>query len=398
MNHARSLIETLLSEDRSGLLEEWSGGQLASPDVRTDLLSANELRVESARFLDALAAAVAADGATADISAPAWADVHEMLGELSRSRAIARVHADRDRDVRPLAQAAALRRLARTHDERATSSATRCGARRELLDRLGLFTTEAYLRSREEVIQRQQDELIELSTPVVKLWEGVVALPLIGTLDSARTQVVMESLLERIVETDSAIAIIDITGVPTVDTLVAQHLLKTVAAARLMGADCIISGIRPQIAQTIVHLGLDLPRSRRRRASPTRSPSRSTAPASRSRAAGPPGPAMSAPGTRIPILKLGHLLLVTIQVDMHDRMAVTLQEDLTGRIVETGARGVLIDISGLELVDSFIGRMLPTSRPWPACSTRPPSSSGCAPRWPSRWSSSGWSCLACEPP
>src|SRR6202042_1978847 len=100
--------------------------------------------------------------------------------------------------------------------------------------------------------------MIELSTPVIKLWEGAGAVPLIGTLDSARTQVVMESLLERIVQTDATIAIIDITGVPTVDTLVAQHLLKTVAAARLMGADCIISGIRPQIAQTIVHLGLDL--------------------------------------------------------------------------------------------------------------------------------------------
>ena len=127
-----------------------------------------------------------------------------------------------------------------------------------LLDRLGLFTTEEHQRGREAVIRRQQRDLIELSTPVVKLWDGVVALPLIGTLDSERTQVVMESLLERIVETNSTMAIIDITGVPTVDTLVAQHLLKTVAAARLMGADCVISGIRPQIAQTIVHLGLTL--------------------------------------------------------------------------------------------------------------------------------------------
>jgi rsbT co-antagonist protein RsbR len=127
-----------------------------------------------------------------------------------------------------------------------------------LLDNLGLFTTEVYQKNREEVIARQQQELLELSTPVVRLWEGVLALPLIGTLDSARTQVVMESLLQQIVETGAAITIIDITGVPTVDTLVAQHLLKTVAAARLMGADCIISGIRPQIAQTIVHLGVDL--------------------------------------------------------------------------------------------------------------------------------------------
>jgi rsbT co-antagonist protein RsbR len=127
-----------------------------------------------------------------------------------------------------------------------------------VLDRLGLYTTEVFQRGREQVIIRQQQELMELSTPVVTLWDGVLALPLIGTLDSARTQVVMESLLHRIVESGSSIAIIDITGVPTVDTVTAQHLLKTVAAARLMGADCIISGIRPQIAQTIVHLGVDL--------------------------------------------------------------------------------------------------------------------------------------------
>jgi rsbT co-antagonist protein RsbR len=127
-----------------------------------------------------------------------------------------------------------------------------------LLDRLGLFTTEVYQQGREELIARQGEEMLELSTPVVALWDGILALPLIGTLDSARTQVVMENLLQRIVETGASIAIIDITGVPTVDTLVAQHLLKTVAAARLMGADCLISGIRPQIAQTIVHLGVEL--------------------------------------------------------------------------------------------------------------------------------------------
>ena len=126
------------------------------------------------------------------------------------------------------------------------------------LDRLGLYTTEVYQKGREEVILRQQQEMLELSTPVVKLWDGVLALPMIGTLDSARTQVVMESLLQRIVETGAEVAIIDITGVPTVDTLVAQHLLKTITAARLMGAECIISGIRPQIAATIVHLGVDL--------------------------------------------------------------------------------------------------------------------------------------------
>jgi rsbT co-antagonist protein RsbR len=128
----------------------------------------------------------------------------------------------------------------------------------ELLDKLGLLTVESFQQSREQVIARQQEEMLELSTPVVKLWEGILALPMIGTLDSARTQVVMETLLQRIVETGSSIAIIDITGVPTVDTLVAQHLLKTITAIRLMGADCIISGVRPQIAQTIVHLGVNL--------------------------------------------------------------------------------------------------------------------------------------------
>ena len=128
----------------------------------------------------------------------------------------------------------------------------------ELLDKLGLYTTEVYQKTREEIISRQQEEMLELSTPVVKLWDGILGLPMIGTLDSARTQIVMESLLQKIVETGSALAIIDITGVPTVDTLTAQHLLKTVTAARLMGAECIISGIRPQIAQTIVHLGVDL--------------------------------------------------------------------------------------------------------------------------------------------
>ncbi|HEY4677627.1 MAG TPA: STAS domain-containing protein, partial [Candidatus Angelobacter sp.] len=128
----------------------------------------------------------------------------------------------------------------------------------QLVDKLALITADAFQESREKFIARQQEELMELSTPVVKLWDGILALPIIGTLDSARTQVVMESLLQAVVQTNSRVAIIDITGVPTVDTLVAQHLLKTITAARLMGADCIISGVRPQIAQTIVHLGIDL--------------------------------------------------------------------------------------------------------------------------------------------
>ena len=149
-------------------------------------------------------------------------------------------------------------RLRQELEQDADTLANEYWAATVLLDELGLFTTEAYQKNREMVIARQQQELLELSTPVVKLWEGILAIPLIGTLDSARTQTVMETLLQRIVDTEATIAIIDITGVPAVDTLVAQHLIKTVAAARLMGADCIVSGIRPQIAQTIVQLGVDL--------------------------------------------------------------------------------------------------------------------------------------------
>ena len=254
MSEGLTVIETMLRERRGELLAAWVAAQLDQPGVRTDLLSADELRVESDRFLTELAAAVGAGSAEADISGPQWGPVKDLLMEMSRTRAM--------RGFTPTETATfvfSLKLPVFEESRRAEADATEAmWVATRLIDALGLFTAETYLRTREEIIHRQQEELMELSTPVVKLWQGVVALPLIGTLDSARTQVVMESLLEKIIETDSALAIIDITGVPTVDTLVAQHLLKTVAAARLMGADCIISGIRPQIAQTIVHLGLDL--------------------------------------------------------------------------------------------------------------------------------------------
>ncbi len=209
-----------------------------------------------------------------------------------------------------------------------------------LLDELGLLTFETFQKSREEVILRQQREITELSTPVVKLWEGILALPVIGTLDSERTQVVMENLLQHIVDDGAEIAIIDITGVPTVDTLTAQHLLKTVSAARLMGADCIISGIRPQIAQTIVHLGVELNVISKatladafavalRRTN--RTVTKIKAPANGDAAAKACGRKGRVTMDRIPILKLGDALLVTIQVDMHDRLATALEEDLTSQ-------------------------------------------------------------------
>ena len=189
---------------------------------------------------------------------PQWDDLRAMLAEVSRERG--------QQGFTPAETATfvfSLKKplfdlLRREFARDAETLARESWLATELLDKLGLYTTEVYLRVREEIIQRQQQDMMELSTPVVKLWDGVLALPLIGTLDSDRTQVVMESLLQRIVDTGAEIAILDITGVPTVDTLVAQHLIKTVTAARLMGAECIISGIRPQIAQTIVHLGVDL--------------------------------------------------------------------------------------------------------------------------------------------
>jgi rsbT co-antagonist protein RsbR len=193
-----------------------------------------------------------------DIASSAWAPVRDFLAEISRTRARQGFTATETATFILSLKLPLFARLRQEYANDAAALGAEIWTATELIDKLALITADVYQKTREEVIVRQQQELMELSTPVVKLWDGILALPLIGTLDSARTQVVMESLLQRILQTGAAIAIIDITGVPTVDTLVAQHLLKTVAAARLMGADCIISGVRPQIAQTIVHLGVDL--------------------------------------------------------------------------------------------------------------------------------------------
>lgn len=249
-------LPEILQAHENELLIEWTTVQRAGLASRRDLISEQELQRQSREFLSAFIRAAAASGID-EPGATGWAPVRDVLDRLSESRA---------RQGFSPAQTASfvfslkqpLFSLLRRTVADASALAEETWRVTLLLDALGLHTTETYQRSRDEVIARQQQEMLELSTPVVMLWDGVLALPLIGTLDSARTQVVMESLLQRIVETGSRIAILDITGVPMVDTLVAQHLLKTVAAARLMGADCIISGIRPQIAQTIVHLGVDL--------------------------------------------------------------------------------------------------------------------------------------------
>jgi rsbT co-antagonist protein RsbR len=255
-NIARSLAEILSHHERE-ILEDWIALQLAAITRRSDLISDSDLRRESVEFLAAFRQAIAG-GDVGDISAPVWDAVRGMIAEISRSRARQGFTPSETATFIFSLKQPLFRVVSRDAGKDAGMVAADLWDVTLALDRLGLFSTEIYQKSREEIINRQQRELLELSTPVVKLWDGILALPLIGTLDSERTQVVMESLLQSIVETGAGIAIIDITGVPTVDTLVAQHLLKTVAAARLMGAECIISGIRPQIAATIVHLGVDL--------------------------------------------------------------------------------------------------------------------------------------------
>lgn len=250
-------LGTLITRHIQSLLDEWVREQTASGVRRSDLIRDADLRSQSTEFLSLFADAVDADP-TGDLRATTWKPVREMLDSVSASRT---QQGFSPSEVAMFIFSFKQPLFSRLRTELAVQPDELNRAMWDaslLLDKLGLYTTEVYQRTREEVINRQQNEMLELSTPVVKLWDGILALPMIGTLDSGRTQVVMETLLNRIVETGADIAILDITGVPTVDTLVAQHLIKTVTAARLMGADCIISGIRPQIAQTIVHLGVDL--------------------------------------------------------------------------------------------------------------------------------------------
>ncbi|SEW06165.1 STAS domain-containing protein [Luteibacter sp. 329MFSha] len=244
-------------KNESSLLAEWTANLDASGASRDARIGHAEFESQTKEFLRLLVTG----SATSEINGAGgneWSEMRGFLERLSRSRALQGFDSQQTASFifslkRPLFDL-----LQVEYASEPTELAGQLWAVSELLDGLGLHTIRTFQKSREEVIARQQEELLELSTPVVKLWDGVLALPMIGTLDSQRTQVVMESLLQRIVETGAEIAIIDITGVPTVDTLVAQHLLKTVTAIRLMGADAIISGVRPQIAQTIVHLGLDL--------------------------------------------------------------------------------------------------------------------------------------------
>jgi len=246
-------LPELLAKHEGPILERWVEEQLAT--VRRGLMSDAELRDQSREFLALVRQAAQSGGL--EIEAAPWTAVRDFLGRISASRAV-QGFSPAETAVFVLSLKQPIFEQLRRDGGSVEGVFDEVWRTNLLIDRLGLYTTEVYQKGREHVILRQQEEMLELSTPVVKLWDGVLALPMIGTLDSVRTQIVMEALLQRIVETGASVAIIDITGVPTVDTLVAQHLLKTITAARLMGADCIISGIRPQIASTIVHLGVDL--------------------------------------------------------------------------------------------------------------------------------------------
>lgn len=245
------------SEEVEALLEDWVEAQLESDAFRAGTSSSAEIRSQSEQMLGAFVKGVSTT-LSEDIFAPEFDELRSTLAEWSINRAKEGYSPSQTASSVFSLKEALLSRLETATGQAENDSFGEFASYLRILDRLGLFTFENFVKGREEVIKRQTEEIMELSTPVVKIWDGVVAVPLIGTLDSARTQVVMESLLQEIVDSGSQVAIIDITGVPTVDTMVAQHLLKAVVAARLMGAECIISGIRPGIAQTIVHLGIDL--------------------------------------------------------------------------------------------------------------------------------------------
>ncbi|KAA5532284.1 STAS domain-containing protein [Taibaiella lutea] len=247
----------LLQKKKKSILELWMKNQLSDEGLREDLISNEELRSQSDELVTALVGNLSAENFS-DLNSDEWSPVIEILGGIAITRA-RQGFSPRETGNFVFSLKEALLQV--LQDEIKTDPMMLFQESMKIsriMDNLSVVTFETFIKGREEVILRQTDEITEISTPVIRVWTGILALPIIGTLDSARTQVVMENLLQEIVETGSSIAILDISGVPAVDSLVAQHLIKTVSATRLMGAECIISGIRPEIAQTVVHLGIDL--------------------------------------------------------------------------------------------------------------------------------------------
>jgi rsbT co-antagonist protein RsbR len=247
----------ILLKKKKQLLETWMNSQLADESLREDLISNDELRANSEELLDLLVPLLT-DQNLDDVNSPVFEPVLELLSGISITRA-RQGFTPRETALYVFTLKEALLSTLQKEIKDDTQNLYEATLKiTKLTDSFAVTTFETFIKGREEVILRQTDEIAEISTPVIRVWDGILALPIIGTLDSARTQVVMENLLEEIVATGSSIAILDISGVPAVDSLVAQHLIKTVSATRLMGAECIISGIRPEIAQTVVHLGIDL--------------------------------------------------------------------------------------------------------------------------------------------
>ena len=347
--NATKRLAKIMAENRDTVLEHWSA---AVRDSLRGRLTSTELGRQLEELFSALQSALDRGDLSLDAS-----DLGSLLAELSRSRArqgfsatetAVSVFAVKDALLSPVTAADA-QALA---DYAAFSS---------FVDKLGLFTFETYVNARDALVTEQSEQLLELSTPVVKLWDGVVAVPLIGTLDSARSQVVMERLLQALVDTGSPYAILDITGVPAVDTQVAQHILKTVVAAQLMGAR--VHHLRhPPADRADDRVARHRVRRDRHEGEPVRRAA--VRPARQRRPDRPPSADLGAVGgarmDRVPVLTLGDVLLVSIQVDLEDQLAIRLQEDLAERIVTTGAHGVIIDITALDIVDSFVGRMLAT--------------------------------------
>ena len=239
------------------LLKDWTKAQVDNGTTREDLIPKEEQNKQNRELVDVLLKALTQSGGT-DLEQAAFEPVRSYLSEICKNRAKQGFSPSETARYTTGLKSSMLRQLQEKHGKDPVLLLQEILHFSELLDNLGVFVFEQFALGREQTIRRQQEEILEISTPVTRLWDGVLALPLIGTLDSNRTQGIMESLLQEISSTGYKIAILDISGVMTVDTLVTQHLLKTVAAARLMGAECIISGIRPQTAQTMVHLGVDL--------------------------------------------------------------------------------------------------------------------------------------------
>ncbi len=247
----------LLLNKKKEILDAWVKAQLESDTLREDLISLGELRAQSAEFLDEFIKAIRS-GNLDNIDTSEYLRLKEILRELSESRAQQGFSPSETATYVFSLKGTLLVFLQKQFSQKSEVLAAQVIQFNQLLDKLGLFTFVSFTKMREGIITRQQQEILELSTPVIQVWDRILAIPLIGILDSGRTQIIMENLLKEIANTGAQITILDISGVPAMDTLVAQHLMKTVKAAKLMGAECIISGIRPGIAQTIVYLGVDL--------------------------------------------------------------------------------------------------------------------------------------------